>query len=100
MKAVHENTNTDSMQAARLHGPGDLRVETPPRPNSPPSPGLALLKVLVTGICSSDLHSYRDARIGTTRIESPLIPGHEFSAIVQEAGEHTTDGHSRPLQPG
>jgi L-iditol 2-dehydrogenase len=56
--------------------------------------------VRATGICGSDLHSYQDARIGDTPVQGPLILGHEFSAIVEEAGPEALDGHFEPLQPG
>ena len=43
----------------------------------------ALLRVKITGICGSDLHTYQDARIGDTPVTSPLILGHEFSGVVK-----------------
>ncbi|MBK9138176.1 MAG: alcohol dehydrogenase catalytic domain-containing protein [Verrucomicrobia bacterium] len=87
------------MLAARLHGPRDLRVESIPRPG-PPQRGQALLRVLATGICGSDLHSYLDARIGDTPVEQPLILGHEFSAVVEAVGPESLDGNHQPLKPG
>jgi len=88
-----------TMLAARLHGPRDLRVERVPHPG-PPGRGQALLRVKVTGICGSDLHSYNDARIGDTPLEAPLILGHEFSAVVEAVGPDAFDGHFDPLRPG
>jgi len=87
------------MQAARLHGPADLRVERVPRPG-PPGPGEALLRVKVTGICGSDLHSYQDAKIGDRAVTSPLILGHEFAGVVLETGPDAMDGNNQPLKPG
>ena len=87
------------MLAARLHGPSDLRVDTVPHPG-PPGPGEALLRVTATGICGSDLHSYIDARIGDTKIEKPLILGHEFAGVVEEVGPGALDGRFEPLTPG
>ena len=87
------------MLAARLHGPADLRIEELPRPG-PPGPGQALLRVLANGLCGSDLHTYLDARIGDTALAGPLIPGHEFSAMVEEAGAGALDGCGEPLQRG
>ena len=87
------------MTAARLHGPKDLRIERIPAPG-PPGPGEALLRVKTTGVCGSDLHSYLDARIGDTVIQSPLIIGHEFSAVVEAVGSDAFDGEHEPLQPG
>ncbi|MBN2507280.1 MAG: alcohol dehydrogenase catalytic domain-containing protein [Verrucomicrobia bacterium] len=87
------------MLAARLHGPQDLRVERVPRPGAP-GPGQVRLRVLCTGICGSDLHSYLDARIGDTPVPEPLILGHEFSAVVDAAGPEALDGEHQPLKPG
>jgi len=87
------------MLAARLHGPADLRVERIPHPG-PPGPGQVLLRVKATGICGSDLHSYQDARIGDTKVKAPLVLGHEFSAVVEEAGPDSLDGRFEPIKPG
>jgi L-iditol 2-dehydrogenase len=87
------------MLAARLHGPGDLRVERVPAPG-PPAAGQVLLRFKTTGICGSDLHLYHDARIGDTALESPLVIGHEFSAVVEAAGPDALDGGHEPLAAG
>ena len=88
-----------TMLAARLHGPSDLRVESVPHPGAP-GPGEVLLRVRVTGICGSDLHTFQDARIGDTPVSSPLILGHEFSGVIEEVGPDATDGLFQPLTPG
>jgi L-iditol 2-dehydrogenase len=88
-----------TMLAARLHGPADLRIERVPRPGRP-GRDEALLRVKVTGLCGSDLHSYEDARIGDTAVSSPLILGHEFAGVVQQAGADALDGNGRQLEPG
>lgn len=87
------------MLAARLHGPADLRVERVPHPVAP-GPHQVLLRVSVTGLCGSDLHSYQDARIGDTPVEAPLILGHEFSGVIEEVGPDSLDGNFEPLRPG
>ena len=87
------------MLAARLYGPEDLRVEDVPLP-AQPGKGQVLLRVKAVGICGSDLHTYRHARIGDTRLESPLIPGHEFSGVVEAVGQDAIDGQGRPLAVG
>lgn len=87
------------MLAARLHGPSDLRVERVPHPG-PPGRGEVLLRVAVTGICGSDLHSYQDARIGDTPIQEPLILGHEFSGVIKAVGPDSLDGHFESLKVG
>ena len=94
-----DNERSATMTAARLHGPSDLRVETVPHPG-PPGPGQVLLKVRAAGVCGSDLHSYEDARIGDTAVQAPFILGHEFSAVVEEAGAGALDGRLEPIRPG
>jgi L-iditol 2-dehydrogenase len=88
-----------TMMAARLHGPADLRIEQVSRPGKPGSQQ-TLLRVTAVGICGSDLHTYQDARIGDTSLEAPLILGHEFGAVVEAVGENSLDGDFEPLQPG
>ena len=90
---------TKDYPAACLHGPRDLRVDAVPHPGEPP-PGQVLLRVEVVGICGSDLHTYRHARIGDTALAAPLILGHEFAGIAEQVGANCLDGHGHPLQPG
>lgn len=87
------------MLAARLHGPADLRIEHLPHPG-PPGTGEVLLRVSAVGVCGSDLHTFRHARIGDTRVEGPLILGHEFAGMVEQVGPGAEDGRFRPLRPG
>lgn len=72
------------MRAGVLHGIRDLRVETVPIPH--PAGKEVLLRVKAIGICGSDLHYYREARIGSAEVTSPFIPGHEFAAEVTDDG--------------
>lgn len=74
------------MKAALLH-PGDGRhitVEERTRPF--PGARRVLVAPRAVGICGSDLHYYRDGRIGNWVIENPHILGHEFAGVVEEAG--------------
>ncbi|MFB3904996.1 MAG: zinc-binding dehydrogenase [Acidobacteriota bacterium] len=89
----------NSMWAARLHGPRDIRIE---KVAAPPAPGRgqALVKVEATGICGSDLHTYLDARIGDIQLQSPLVLGHEFAGAVVAAGADARDGTDDPLETG
>jgi L-iditol 2-dehydrogenase len=88
-----------TMTAVRLHGPADLRVEQIPHPG-PPGPEQALIRVAATGICGSDLHSYKDARIGDVVVQDPLILGHEFAGVVEAVGPDGLDGNFQPLAVG
>jgi L-iditol 2-dehydrogenase len=74
-----------TMRGARLHGIGDLRVEDLPMPV--PGPGEVLLKVAAVGVCGSDVHYYKDGRIGEQVVREPLVLGHEFAAWVAELGD-------------
>jgi L-iditol 2-dehydrogenase len=74
------------MNAWVLHTIGDLRFEDLPIPVL--MPGEALVRVQCAGICSSDI-----SRIFTVGAYSyPLVPGHEFSGVVEEVrdGEHAS----------
>jgi L-iditol 2-dehydrogenase len=72
------------MRAVRLHGVGDLRVET----LDVPMPGARELVVRVEacGICPTDVRKYT---IGT-RDGYPLNPGHEWVGAVVEVGPDTS----------
>jgi L-iditol 2-dehydrogenase len=74
----------EEMLAAVYHGPEDLRLERGPIPAI--SPGEALLKVVSTGICGTDLRILR----GTHRMYTPgtvRIPGHEVVGDIVQIGD-------------
>ena len=68
------------MRAYVLHAIEDFRMEEVPKPV--PGAGEVLLAVKAAGICGSDIP--RIYRTGT--YSYPLVPGHEFSGVVVEAG--------------
>ncbi|HHX64260.1 MAG TPA: alcohol dehydrogenase catalytic domain-containing protein [Chloroflexi bacterium] len=79
-----------TMQAVRVYGPEDYRLETVPVPEI--GPGEVLVRVLASGICASDVKTYHGARVwGSDEIEpyieTPVIPGHEFVGKVVALGE-------------
>ena len=65
------------MRALVFHGPHELSVEERPEPR--PGPGEALLEIVATGICGSDLHGYTGA---TGRRHPGQVMGHETVARV------------------
>lgn len=68
------------MQAYVLHGINDIRWEDTKAPV--PGAGEVLVKVKAAGICGSDI-----PRIYSTGAHvHPIIPGHEFSGVVESAG--------------
>jgi L-iditol 2-dehydrogenase len=74
----------DTMRAARLHGIGDLRVESLGVPR--PGPRDLLVRVEACGICPTDVRKYA---IGT-HDGYPLNPGHEWVGIVEAVGPDVT----------
>ncbi len=72
----------------RLHGQGDIRIETIPVIN--PAPGEALIAIAAGGICGSDLHYYQDGGFGPIRVREPIILGHEAAGVVLVVGAGVT----------
>lgn len=72
---------SDANTTARFHGARDIRLATEPMPVA--GPGESLVEITAVGLCGSDLHWYDEGGIGETRIEQPLVGGHEFAGIVR-----------------
>ena len=70
------------MRAARLHGPGDLRVGEEPEPKA--GAGMSLVRVTAVGICGSDLHWWDEGAIGDATLAHPLVLGHEGAGVIAE----------------
>ena len=70
------------MRVAAIYGAGDVRVEERARP--PIEGDGLLLRMRSVGICGSDLHYYREGRIGQAIIDAPMIPGHEIAAEIAD----------------
>ncbi|MDR3155474.1 MAG: galactitol-1-phosphate 5-dehydrogenase [Deltaproteobacteria bacterium] len=81
------------MNAAVLHGKGDIRYERAPAPV--PGPGEVLIRVRAAGICGSDVPRVLE---GSARF-FPIILGHEFSGVIEELGPGA-EGLSEGLAPG
>lgn len=79
------------MRAARLYGPGDLRIEDIPRPE--PGPGDVLLQVEVALTDGTDLKTYRRGHPILLR-ETPAPFGHELCGIVD--GRRVVPANSAP----
>jgi threonine dehydrogenase-like Zn-dependent dehydrogenase len=63
-------------------------------------PGAVLVKLLMTGICGSDLHQ-ADGTLGLGVAKPPFIMGHESIAEIAALGEgRTTDAAGEPLKVG
>jgi threonine 3-dehydrogenase len=62
-----------------------------------PEPGIndVLIRVLMTGVCGTDLHIYEWNEWARTTIPVPLVIGHEFVGEIVKAGSNVSD-----FQPG
>ncbi len=76
------------MTVARWYGRGDIRLESSPRPE--PAADEALVRVLFTGLCGSDLEEYV---AGPVVIDGEVVLGHE---IVGTVAVPAADGSGPP----
>lgn len=76
----------DNMKTLRLHKPFDLQFHDEPAPDV--GPDEVLVKVGSVGICASDVHYYKEGRIGDQIVKAPIILGHEFSGTVVKVGSN------------
>jgi L-iditol 2-dehydrogenase len=93
-------------RAATLVAPGRLEVREYPVPEEL-EPGAVLLRMIASGICGTDKHTFRgetEQYAGTEYARStpfPIIQGHENVGVVERVGPggaRAWDG--RPLAPG
>jgi threonine dehydrogenase-like Zn-dependent dehydrogenase len=73
------------MRAARIHGPGDLRIEDVPDPRA--GAGDVVLRVTGAGICGTDATLFRLGQAvvpAGTEARWPVVLGHEFAGEVVE----------------
>jgi 2-desacetyl-2-hydroxyethyl bacteriochlorophyllide A dehydrogenase len=72
------------MKAAVILQPN--RIETQEVPIPEPEASEVLIKVMASGICGTDIHIFRGEYLGSY----PVIPGHEFSGVIEKAGAAVT----------
>ncbi|MFH5183711.1 NAD(P)-dependent alcohol dehydrogenase [Paenibacillus sp. TAB 01] len=68
-----------------------------------PKPNEVLVKIIANGICGSDIHFYREGRLGNFIVEQPYVPGHESSGIIEAVGSEVkgfTVGDPVVIEPG
>lgn len=78
------------MHGAVLYAPHDVRVEDRPDPVIE-EPTDAIIRLVATCICGSDLWPYR----GADEVPAPRPMGHEYVGVVEEVGDAVTT-----LEPG
>ena len=90
-------------RVAMLHGPGDIRIQ--PADIMPVGPNDVAIHVAISGICGTDLHYWDGWQFDAWFPEKPgpWVPGHEFTAVVQEVGsavDDLTPGDPVVVEPG
>src|SRR5687768_10953329 len=76
--------DSTQMKSVRLHAIGDLQIHAEPVPVAGEEE--RFIHVKAVGVCGSDLHWFSEGSIGDSRLDKPLILGHEFSGET-ETGE-------------
>ncbi|MEO7652072.1 MAG: zinc-binding alcohol dehydrogenase family protein [Bryobacteraceae bacterium] len=79
------------MKALFIQSPGQTAVREIAEPAA--TPGHALLRIRMVGMCGSDLNTFRGKN---PLVSFPRIPGHEISATIEALGE----GAPESLTPG
>lgn len=79
-----------TMRASVLDPDRTLRIEE--RAVPVPDPDQVLVRVAAVGVCGSDVHYYREGRIGRYIVEAPMILGHEASGTIVAAGADVDPG--------
>jgi L-iditol 2-dehydrogenase len=89
------------MRASVLLRAGDIELQERPVPQ--PGPHQVLLRVLAVGTCGSDVHYFREGRIGDFVVEEPMVLGHEPSGEVVAIGADVSalePGQRVSIEPG
>lgn len=73
-----------TMRASVLRPGGVIEMVTLATPV--PRHDEVLVRVAAVGICGSDVHYFRDGRIGPFVVDAPLILGHEVSGTIVQVG--------------
>ncbi len=82
------------MRKAFLTGIRQIELRDVPAPRIE-APDDVLIRVDTVGVCGSDLHYYRDGKIGVQVVEFPFAVGHECAGVIQEVGSAV-----KTLRPG
>jgi L-iditol 2-dehydrogenase len=72
------------MQVAVLERPDHVALAERPKPT--PGDDEVLVRVRAVGICGSDVHYFREGRIGRYVVEQPLVLGHECAGEIALLG--------------
>lgn len=81
------------MKAAFLEKPGNIVLKEVEVPKCGEDD--VLVRIKATGVCGSDLHYFKEGRVGANIVTEPHILGHESAGEIVETG-----GNVSNLQPG
>ncbi|KAG8181969.1 hypothetical protein JTE90_026907 [Oedothorax gibbosus] len=87
--------------SAVLKCKGELILENRKVPE--PTSHEALIAVHTVGICGSDVHYWKNGRIGDFIVKEPMVLGHESSGVVVKVGsevKHLKPGDRVCMEPG
>lgn len=82
------------MKAMVLTGLKQIEIIEKPDPVIS-APDEVLIKMTSVGVCGSDVHYYRNGKIGSQVVEYPFTVGHEGAGIIQSVGSGV-----KTLKPG
>jgi L-iditol 2-dehydrogenase len=89
------------MRVSVLTAPQTIEIEDRPEPL--PGPHEVVVRVSSVGVCGSDVHYYREGRIGPYVVDAPLVLGHEAAGEIVALGEGSTRhavGDRVSIEPG
>ena len=78
------------MRASVLLGTRDLTIENRAVPQ--PAADEVLVRVGAVGVCGSDVHYFREGRIGDFVVNAPLVLGHEVGGEIVAVGSDVDAG--------
>jgi L-iditol 2-dehydrogenase len=82
------------MKAMVLTGIRQLEIREKPDPEIT-NPDEVLIRMKSVGICGSDIHYYREGKIGSQVVKYPFTVGHEGAGVVEKSGRAVSQ-----LKPG
>lgn len=96
-----EGKEAKVMKVVYLTEPGNMEIKEEDIPEL--RKGCALVKIEYNGICGSDVHFYKDGRVGDCVLQEPFVLGHEVAGTVMEVADDVTGlkpGDRVALEPG